>query len=430
MGSILSSVKRRLLEALVLVVTTAVCLFSLPASGVTNQLQTLQINEDWIFKMRGSLKVEHTAEGISVSSDDLRLTVLDSYKHAPVTVNFITIDLVNRSPGQKGWNTVGETKGIPLGSFNARMNNGDSLGAKFTELIRKPFSEDFDFGSHWLVLTVHLTTKNGRGTVHAHTPERLTPPASIRGAGISPIESAIDNQAQVPSQFLYDGGKFERLADQKLPIWVETKEKSNQKFQFFEKERTPSSLILFDASRSMTIRLPISGGLSSYSMDSGNTWLDLYRVTTPKKPTPPSAEKPVMFVTKPNVKWGVTSTAKGRIWTDGPFLRIALDEHTARVDPKFIKTATSLVGFKVELTTTDASGVWRTVRSSDLVELNTTLFRDDVRKIPASDYRIPVEGIPLNTLAEYGLVLTTLVGENGGRTYSHSPNRIGQLRIN
>ena len=142
-----------------------------------------------------------------------------------------------------------------------------------------------------------------------------------------------------------------------------------------------------------------------------------------------SAEKLVMFVTKPNVKWGVTSTAKGRIWTDGPFLRIALDEHTARVDPKFIKKATTLVGFKVELTTTEANGVWRTVRSSDRVDLNTTVFRDDVRKIPPSEFRIPIEGIPLNTLAEYGLVLTTLVGDNDGRTYSHSPNRIGKLRV-
>jgi hypothetical protein len=332
--------EHRILITITVLFCVMASLSSLPSQAANDQRQTLSINTDWNFKMRGSLQVEHTAEGLLVSTDDLRLSVLDSYKIVPITVRYLTVDLVNRSPGQKGWNKVGTTKNIPLGTFNVKMTHGDSLGAKFNELIPKPFSETFDYGNHWLVLTVHVTTRNSNGTVHAHTPQRLTPPAYLKG-GIAVASN-------------------------------------------------PSNV-------SKTTSVP--------------------------------AEKIVLFVTTPNVKWGVTSTAKGRIWTDGPFLRIALDEHTARVDPKFVKTATKLVGFKVELTTTEANGVWRTVRSSDRVDINTTVFRDDVRKIPPSEFRIPIEGIPLNTLAEYGLVLTTLVGDNDGRTYSHSPSRIGQLRI-
>jgi hypothetical protein len=400
------------------------------AYGQDKPRQTLRINEDWIFKIRATLQLEHVSDGLRVSSDDLRLSVLDSYKNAPVTVNYVTIDLVNRTPGQKGWNTVSTTKGIPVGSFNVRMNNGDSLGATFSELIPNIVSDSFDFQNHWLVLTVHITTARGRGTVHAHTPERLASPVNKVNTGIMLGNGQHTDGDTTPTRFSYDGGAFERLSGQALPIWVESKTKSDRKFQFFEKQRTVEWLTLFDASRSMTIRLPLAGGLSQFSMDGGLTWTSLYKVTPFPESYPVTAEKNVMFVTKPNVKWSVTSTAKGRIWTDGPFLRVALDEHTMRVDPRYVKTATKLVGVKVEITKTEDNGVWRTIRSSDLVELNTTLFRDDVRKIPPNDFRIPIEGIPLNELANHGLVLTTIVGDTGGRTYSHSPSRIGQLKIN
>jgi hypothetical protein len=312
-----------------------------PLAAAFDGEQQLPIKEDWIFSMRGDLNARFAPDRLIVSSKNLKLTVLDSYQYAPLTPNHITIDLVTRTPGQKGWTVLSSTRRLEFGPLRKTMTRGDAHLFSFEEAIPFRFPTNFRYGDHWLVLTVSITDKGSSGTVHAHT-KKLIPPAVI----------------------------FPPLADA---------------------EPSPTA--------------------------------------PPMREEAVSKSKKVTFVSRSAQGWSVTSTAEGTLYTKGPFLVVRLDTHSLRVDKKYVPTTTKVSGFEVSLTQTDSDGTWRIIRSSAIAPYNATVYRDDVRKVNPTEFIIPIEGIPLRDIKNYGLVLTTLVGDRGGRTYSHSPNTIGTIPI-
>jgi hypothetical protein len=335
------SIVRKLISVVVISILSAGWLS--PLAAASDGEQQLPIKEDWIFSMRGALNARFAPDRLIVSTDNLALSVLADYKFTPLSANYITVDLVNRNPGQKGWNVVATTRRISFGAQKKLMVRGDAHLFSFEEAIPFRFTPSFRHEDHWLVLTVNLTpkAKTSGGTVHAHT-KRLVAPTVM------------------------------------YPPLTETKP-------------TPR--------------------------------------VQPSQEHAISKDKKVTFVSRSAQGWSVTSTAQGTLYTKGPFLVVRLDTHSLRVDKKYVPTTTKVSGFEVSLTQTDSDGTWRIIRSSAVAPYNATVYRDDVRKVNPTEFIIPIEGIPLRDIKNYGLVLTTLVGDRGGRTYSHSPNTIGTIPI-
>ena len=76
----------------------------------------------------------------------------------------------------------------------------------------------------------------------------------------------------------YPGGYFGKLAG-KMPVqWQEVKTDSSAAFYFAELKRDEKVIRLQDASRGITIELPVAGGQSRLSSDEGATWQVLYQV--------------------------------------------------------------------------------------------------------------------------------------------------------
>lgn len=83
-------------------------------------------------------------------------------------------------------------------------------------------------------------------------------------------------------QYVYDGGSFTRHVANGKAEWVESKTDGSAQFRFAETERDNQWIRLFDAGRNMALRLPVAGGMCSWSTDDGKTWNDLYRVDRAK----------------------------------------------------------------------------------------------------------------------------------------------------
>ncbi len=88
--------------------------------------------------------------------------------------------------------------------------------------------------------------------------------------------------AQVAEKFAYDGGSFTRYSREGKSEWVEPKADGSSEFRFAETSRDKDWIRLFDSSRSMALRLPVAGGMCSWSEDAGKTWNALYRVDIAK----------------------------------------------------------------------------------------------------------------------------------------------------
>jgi hypothetical protein len=80
-------------------------------------------------------------------------------------------------------------------------------------------------------------------------------------------------------KYTYPGGFFGKLADKTPSQWKERKIDSSAVFTFDELLRDASVIRLNDASRGITIELPIIGGQSRLSTDDGATWHPLYQVS-------------------------------------------------------------------------------------------------------------------------------------------------------
>ena len=232
--------------------------------------QQLQINKDWIFIMRGQLSAQFSSDGIVVSTNNLSLRVLDNYRYAPLTANYVTIDLVNRNPGQRGWNVLSTTREIKFGRVVRSMDRGDTHVFSFTESIPYKFPSDFQYGDHWLVLTVSTTSNGSSGTVHAHT-ERLRSPNVVKPPAAPP---------PIYERVFYDDGAFELSVNGNQRVWTEKKERSSHYFQFVESSRTDYWITLYDPIRKLSVRLPRQDGPISESTNNGRQWRDLYNVKT------------------------------------------------------------------------------------------------------------------------------------------------------
>jgi hypothetical protein len=79
-------------------------------------------------------------------------------------------------------------------------------------------------------------------------------------------------------KFSYAGGFFGKMSSKGPSQWKEVKTGSIDAYYFDELKRDAKVILLRDASRNMTIELPINGGQSRFSTDDGVTWHDLYSV--------------------------------------------------------------------------------------------------------------------------------------------------------
>lgn len=83
--------------------------------------------------------------------------------------------------------------------------------------------------------------------------------------------------------YSYEGGFFGKL--EKSDLWKEQKSDGSAAFLFQEVKRDSDWIVLKDAGRGFTIRLPVQGGFSGLSADDGKTWGSLYQVRRGAKAT-------------------------------------------------------------------------------------------------------------------------------------------------
>lgn len=82
-----------------------------------------------------------------------------------------------------------------------------------------------------------------------------------------------------PDAFYYAGGSF-RLEEHG---WTEYDAHDNLKFRFKQLRFEDGFLILYDQSRSLSVRLPLKGGQAQMTGIEENVWRNLYRVE-PERP--------------------------------------------------------------------------------------------------------------------------------------------------
>ena len=131
------------------------------------------------------------------------------------------------------------------------------------------------------------------------------------------------------------------------------------------------------------------------------------------------AEQNVIFTTSFQ-NFAVISTATGKISKSDPFISVALDHYTMRVNGTH-KHPVKIVGYKIGLAVQkNTNGVWDVVRWSDSTNPNITLLPGQTKLIENYKTLIPIDG--LSSLKDSWLVLAVEIENNGsnGYTYSHS----------
>jgi hypothetical protein len=83
---------------------------------------------------------------------------------------------------------------------------------------------------------------------------------------------------RVVEKFTYDGGSFEKHVRAGKSEWIESKADGSEEYRFAEVGRDKTWILLTDASRGMSLRLPVENGKCEFSIDDGKTWNGLYRV--------------------------------------------------------------------------------------------------------------------------------------------------------
>jgi len=94
-------------------------------------------------------------------------------------------------------------------------------------------------------------------------------------------DTPVLQKGKVIARYTYRGGAFEQHAGKDPIYWTETKSNGDASFTFEESRRDTTHIFLHDSSRGFTIRLPVTGGRSSLSTDTGKTWQPLYQLTGP-----------------------------------------------------------------------------------------------------------------------------------------------------
>ena len=115
----------------------------------------------------------------------------------------------------------------------------------------------------------------------------------------------------------------------------------------------------------------------------------------------------------------VSSTATGAVRKDGPFLAVALPQHTLRQGKEF-KTPTKVIEYRVGLARNNAQGRWDVERWSDALQVGFTMNPGDTRQLPSATALIPIDNLP--SLKDTWLVVQVKVQREGtvGTTYAHS----------
>jgi hypothetical protein len=94
-----------------------------------------------------------------------------------------------------------------------------------------------------------------------------------------PNGEAVTSRMMFAEKYAYPGGYFGRPVDGGKTEWMELKVDSSAQMRFEETGRDKNWILLFDASRKITVRLPVGGGACSWSTDAGKTWHGLYTVS-------------------------------------------------------------------------------------------------------------------------------------------------------
>lgn len=81
----------------------------------------------------------------------------------------------------------------------------------------------------------------------------------------------------IDEKYNYDGGYFGRIANNSHAQWKEGKNDLSEKHYFEELKRDSDIILLNDASRHISVQIPIKGGVSKISVN-GEAWGDLYEV--------------------------------------------------------------------------------------------------------------------------------------------------------
>lgn len=93
-----------------------------------------------------------------------------------------------------------------------------------------------------------------------------------------PDNTPVFKGLQFSERYVYDGGCFAKVAGDQELEWLEITDQGGAQFSFNESRRDENWIVLHDAERRMTIRLPVKGGLSELSTDDGQSWRGLYKV--------------------------------------------------------------------------------------------------------------------------------------------------------
>jgi hypothetical protein len=94
-------------------------------------------------------------------------------------------------------------------------------------------------------------------------------------------DSPVFAHGKVIARYTYQGGAFEQHAGKDPITWTESKTGGDASYTFEESGRDAKHIFLYDSSREVTIRLPITGGHSFLSTDREKTWQPLYEVAAP-----------------------------------------------------------------------------------------------------------------------------------------------------
>ncbi len=132
---------------------------------------------------------------------------------------------------------------------------------------------------------------------------------------------------------------------------------------------------------------------------------------------PAWADQPVTFAARDD-GFAVSSTATGTVRKDGPFLAVALPQHTMRQGKQF-KSPTKVIEYRVGLARNNAQGQWDVERWSPAFPASFTLSPGDTRQLPSATALIPIDNLP--SLKDSWLVLQVKVQLDGavGTTYAH-----------
>ncbi|MDP6451358.1 MAG: CRTAC1 family protein, partial [Lentisphaeria bacterium] len=82
----------------------------------------------------------------------------------------------------------------------------------------------------------------------------------------------------IVARYAYKGGTFRQHDEAALTFWTAHTKGKGIRFIFDERRRDNTYIYIHDRARDMTIRLPLTNGMSAYSMDDEKTWHNLYQI--------------------------------------------------------------------------------------------------------------------------------------------------------